>query len=84
MRSHVVIFLIALSVAACAVPEKQTDVAATDGPPRERCEPQTGSNLSRCNRGDVSVVSREEAERQRQLSNPAVPTTSSPTRGSTH
>jgi hypothetical protein len=76
MRSSLIVGLLALGAASCATPDKQ-ELAATDAPPRQRCEVlQTGSNL-RCNRNDVRVTTREEAERQRQLSTP-VRTDSSP------
>jgi hypothetical protein len=55
---------LSILVTACATPPNDTAAAAAPQQTAKKCdEPATGSNLKRCDRSGVSVVSREEFER---------------------
>lgn len=53
----------ALLVAGCATPEPNTTVAEAATAQKKCEEATTGSNVKRCDRGDVKVITREELER---------------------
>jgi uncharacterized lipoprotein YajG len=58
------VLALSMLVAACATPSNDTTAAVTPSQTAKKCdEPTTGSNLKRCDRSGVSVVSREEFER---------------------
>ena len=55
--------LFALGLLGCAAPEPQKAVAEAATPQKKCDEVTTGSNVKRCDRSGVSVITREELER---------------------
>lgn len=53
----------ALALVGCATPESGTAVADAAAPPRSCDEATTGSNIRRCDRSDVKVITRDELQR---------------------
>lgn len=55
--------VLALGLAGCATPDPGSAVAESAAPPKKCDEATTGSNLKRCDRSGISVISREALER---------------------
>ena len=68
--------VLTLMVSGCATPEQAASTAETRPEVAKKCdEAITGSNVKRCDRGGVSVMSREELERMQANTPGGVPQT---------